>query len=294
MTGPGRLAVLGGDLRELEIARLAAAEGFTVALYGTPASAATAGIAFASSAADALRGANVILLPIPHMTGDTVFAPHAPAPIVLSEELLALAARGGVLISGAVPAGLRERASRVGIAICEYGEQESLKAMRGPLIAEAALAALDEQGRGAQAGSTAVVVGIGAIGGPLARLLGGRGVRVRAATRNPAAIPADLRASLCGAIPFTELRRNVADVSLLIATTGQRAIGADVLAALPAAATIADVASPPGSFDCGERRDLAERVRWLRALGGRQPQRIGAAQWQVIRAHLADRGILAR
>lgn len=287
----GRLAVLGGDLRECEIARLAADEGFSVRLYGAPAAPATGGVSASSSAADALRDADAILLPIPHMTGEAVFAPQAPAPILLTEELLGLARRGAVLVTGAFPAGLRERASRAGIVVREYGEQEALKRMRGPLIAEAALKVLDEQGLGPKPGSIAAVVGIGAIGGPLARLLAARGVQVRAAARDPAAISADVRPLLAQAIRFTELRQAVADIGLLIATTAGRAIGVDVLTAVPARATIADVASPPGSFDYGDRQDIATRVRWLRALGGRQPQRIGAAQWRVIRTHLVACGI---
>lgn len=294
MTMLGRLAVLGGDLRECEIARLAADEGFSVRLYDAPAAAAAAGVTTTSSAEEALRDADVILLPIPHMTGDVVFAPHASAPIVLTEKLLGLARHGAVLITGAFPAGLRERASRAGIVVHEYGEQEGLKRMRGPLIAEAALKALDEQGLGPKPGSTAVVVGIGAIGGPLVRMLAARGVKVRAAARDPATIPTDLGPMLAGAIRFAELRYAVADIALLIATTAGRAVGSDVLVAVPAAATIADVASPPGSFDYGDRQDLATRVRWLRGLGGRQPQRIGAAQWQVIRGHLAACGIPLR
>lgn len=293
MTEPGRVAVLGGDLREPEIARHALAEGFSVSIHGAPTATVAPGVTIAAAAADAVRGARVILLPIPHMTGDVVFAPHAPTPIVLNEELLALAAPRAVLVSGACPAVVRERARRLGIDVREYGEQESLKAMRGPLIAEAALAALDEQGRGPPPGSIAVVVGMGAIGAPLVRLLTARGVRVRAATRNPAATPADLKASASQVIPFTELRGNVGDVSLLIATTAGRAIGAEVIAVLPPAATIADVASPPGSFDHGDRPELAKRVLWLRALGGRQPQCIGAAQWRVIRQQLVECGILA-
>ncbi|MCC7047413.1 MAG: hypothetical protein IT562_11945 [Alphaproteobacteria bacterium] len=294
MTMPRKLAVLGGDLRECEIARLAAQEGLGAWLYGAPTAPATAGVTTASSAAEAVRDADVILLPIPHMTGDVVFAPHAAAPIVLTEDLLALARRGAVLVTGAFSAGLRERARRIGMVVREYGEQESLKRMRGPLIAEAALQALEEQGLGPKPGSVAIVVGLGAIGGPLARMLAARGVQVRPAVRDPAAIPPDLRPLLAEPVKFTELRHAVADSALLIATTAGRAIGADVLAAMPAAATIADVASPPGSFDHGDRQDLAARVRWLRALGGRQPQRIGAAQWQVIRAHLVECGIPLR
>jgi dipicolinate synthase subunit A len=288
-----RIAVLGGDRREPEIARLAAADDFDVRVFGAPADTALPGALRVESAADAMRGADVIVLPVPHMTNDLVFAPHAAAPIKLDGDLLGLALSGAVLITGAANQMLRESAARRGIAVFEYGEDDGLKSMRGPLIAEAALEALDEAGRGPAPGSIAVVVGLGAIGAPLVRLLAGHGVQVLAVTRNPSAVPSGLAGAAAAVIAFTDLQNHVSGASHFIATTGGRAVGADVLAALRPDAVIADVASPPGSFDCAGDPSLSARVLWLRALGGRHPARLAAAQWQVIRARLVECGIIA-
>jgi dipicolinate synthase subunit A len=292
MKAPGRLAVLGGDRREPEIARLAAADGFDVRVYGAPAGPLPPGVVYAASAAEALRDARVIVLPVPRMTGQSVFAPDAASPIKLDDSLLGLAARGAVLITGAANDALRERATRYGIAVLEYGEDDDLRSIRGPLIAEAALATLDEDGRGPAPGSTAAVVGLGAIGVPLVRLIASRGAHVLAVTRSPSAVPSDLADAVTAVIAFADLRNSVSGVSLVIATTGGRAVGADVLAALRPDAIVADVASPPGSFDCAGDPALSTRVLWLRALGGRQPLRLGAAQWQVIRTRLIECGAL--
>jgi dipicolinate synthase subunit A len=288
MKSGARMAVLGGDRREPEIARLAAADGFDVRVFGVPAEPSLPASMRVASAADAMRGADAILLPVPHMTGEVVFAPHVVPPIVLDDGLLGLAARRAVLITGAATPLLRERAARHGIVVHEYGEDEGLKSMRGPLIAEATLEALDEAGRGPAPGSTAVVVGLGAIGVPLARLLAGRGVRVLAATRNPLAVPQGLAGALDATIPFADLCNRVSAASLLVATPGDRVVGANVLRALPPDAVVADVASPPGSFDYTHDPALAARVMWLRALGGRYPVRLAAAQWRAIRQRLVE------
>ncbi len=287
-----RMTVLGGDRREPEIARLAAADGFDVRVYGVPAGPTPPGVVHAASAADALRDAQVIVLPVPHMTDDLVFAPHAAAPIKLDDDLLGLVASGAVLITGAANQMLRELAARHGIAVFEYGEDDGLKSMRGPLIAEATLEALDEAGRRPAPGSTAAVVGLGAIGAPLVRLFAGRGVQVLAVTRSPSIVPSDLADAATDVIAFTDLRNSVSGVSHFIATTGGRAVGSDVLAALRLDAVVADVASPPGSFDCAGDPALSARVFWLRALGGRHPARLAAAQWQVIRARMVECGAL--
>ena len=104
-----RIAVVGGDEREQEIARLAAAEGAEVAAYGFPwPDGGLAGVTPAASAAEALRAARYALFPIPGIAADgSLFAPAAPEPIVPDEGLLAELAPGAHVILGAADEPLR-------------------------------------------------------------------------------------------------------------------------------------------------------------------------------------------
>src|SRR5690606_20615240 len=74
------IAVVGGDEREREIARLAATTGAEVRAYGFPwPEGGIAGVILSDSAAQALAGADYALFPIPGIATDgTLFAPAAP------------------------------------------------------------------------------------------------------------------------------------------------------------------------------------------------------------------------
>src|SRR5690606_41497082 len=97
-----KIAVVGGDAREQEIARLAASTGATVTAYGFPWPAeGIPGVELATSPEEAMRGADYALFPIPGQAdnGD-LFAPHAPAPIRPNRELLSVMARPAAIILG--------------------------------------------------------------------------------------------------------------------------------------------------------------------------------------------------
>src|SRR5205823_6244392 len=84
------VAVVGGDEREQEIARLAGETGADVRAYGFPwPQGGLDGVTLAASAQAALAGARFALFPIPGIGLDgALFAPAAPAPIVPDEQLL--------------------------------------------------------------------------------------------------------------------------------------------------------------------------------------------------------------
>lgn len=109
------IAVVAGDEREQEIARLAAATGATVRGFGFPwPDGGIEGVTRATSAAAALDGADYALFPIPGIAADgSLFAPESPAPVVPDRELLAQLAPGAAVIGvrGGAPA-LRSRRRR--------------------------------------------------------------------------------------------------------------------------------------------------------------------------------------
>jgi hypothetical protein len=97
---PLTIAVLGGDKRELIIARLFRDRGHNVRLWGTRASEELAPL-LAPSLAGALDGAEVLVTPMPGVAGDySLYAPHAPEPILLDEATLAPVSVGARYFGG--------------------------------------------------------------------------------------------------------------------------------------------------------------------------------------------------
>src|SRR5690606_19440295 len=106
------IAVVGGDERERELARLAATTGADVRAYGFPwPEGGIAGVPLSASAAQALAGAGYALFPIPGIATDgTLFAPAAPAPIRPDRALLSGMAPRATIILGAADDRLRAAA----------------------------------------------------------------------------------------------------------------------------------------------------------------------------------------
>ena len=181
------LAIVGGDAREQEIARLAVGAGATVRCYGFPwPPGGIGGATAAPSAADAMSGADCALFPIPGIAADgSLYAPEAAAPIVPDAGLLRLLAPGAVIVLGRADGRLRAAAAQGGIAISEYEDDTELMLLRGPAIVEGVLALAIGNTDVTIHAATVGVVGFGNIGSLLARSLVALGAQVHVFARNP-------------------------------------------------------------------------------------------------------------
>src|SRR5438552_15928358 len=86
-----KIGMLGGDKREQEIARRAAATGAQVRAHGVPWPVpGIPGVQHLTDPAAVLAGARFALFPIPGISGPgALFAPSAPAPIIPDRAMLA-------------------------------------------------------------------------------------------------------------------------------------------------------------------------------------------------------------
>ncbi|HEX6025522.1 MAG TPA: dipicolinate synthase subunit DpsA, partial [Solirubrobacter sp.] len=116
------IAVVGGDEREREIARLAATTRARVRAYGFPwPDDGIAGVQRADSAAAALDGARVALFPIPGLASDgRLFAPACDEAIVPDRSLLSRMAPEAHIILGTPDARLEQTAKELGVTLHEY------------------------------------------------------------------------------------------------------------------------------------------------------------------------------
>ncbi|MFN8221899.1 MAG: dipicolinate synthase subunit DpsA [Gaiellales bacterium] len=275
-----RLAVLGGDEREQEIARLAASVGFEVRAFGFPwPDGGIEGVSLATSPADALAGAVYALFPIPGIAADgSLFAPSASAPIIPTAELLGGLAPGGHVILGAADAGLRAAAAAAGVALHEYEDDVELMLERGPAIVEGTVAAIVASTRVTIHRSEVAVVGHGTIGALLARTLVLLGARVTVVARNPAQRAA-ARAAGADAIPLNDLAELAPRLAMLLSTVPAPVVDRATLERLPQGTLVMDLAAPPGGVDLDTARALGLTAVWARGLGRRAPVTVGASQW---------------
>ena len=282
-----RIAVVGGDEREREIARLAAGEAAEVTAFGFPwPEEGIEGVMLASSAADAVRGARYVLFPIPGLAVDgSLFAPAAPGPILPDERLLRELAAGAHVILGASDDKLRAAAATTGVTLHEYEDDQELMLERGPAIVEGALQQAIAHTDVTIHGSPVAVVGHGTIGGLLARTLVLLGARVTVVARNPVQ-RASARAAGADAARLDELPAVVARSAMLFSTVPAAVVGRDALAGMARGSLVMDLAAPPGGIDLDAARELGLVAVWARGLGRRAPVTVGASQWGGIRRHI--------
>ena len=283
------LAIVGGDAREQEIARLAVAAGATVRCHGFPwPSGGIPGATAAPSGADAMSGAHCALFPIPGIASDgSLYAPDSAEPIVPDAALLRLLAPGAVIVLGQADGRLRAAAAQCGIAISEYEDDTELMLRRGPAIVEGVLALAIGNTNVTIHAATVGVVGFGTIGTLLARSLVGLGAQVHVFARNPVQRAAAYAAA-CQPHTLDELPTKAPGLSMLFSTVPASVVGDETLSAMTRGSLVMDIAAPPGGVDLKLAEALGHRAIWARGMGRRAPVTVGRSQWPGIARRIAE------
>src|SRR6185369_7040740 len=128
------IAVVGGDRREQEIARLAAATGAEVRAHGFPwPEQGIPDVKHLDDPAAVLKGARFALFPIPGISATgALFAPAAPAPIIPDLAMLKGMADRAHIILGWADKNLKAHCEALSIKCHEYEWDRSLMLQRTP------------------------------------------------------------------------------------------------------------------------------------------------------------------
>jgi dipicolinate synthase subunit A len=281
------IAVVAGDRREQEIARLAAAAGAQVRAYGFPwPEGGIPGVSPVADAASALSGADVALFPIPGIAADgALFAPQCPVRIVPDREMLSGMRKPGHIILGWADANLKAHCAALGITLHEYESDTALMLARGPAIVEGLLKVVIDNTDITIHKSRACIVGQGTIGFLVTRYMVALGAYTHVAARNEVQRAA-AHAAGAESHALDELEALASRLDILISTIPAQVIGRDVLSRLPGHALLVDLAAPPGGIDREAAAGLGLKFVWARGMGMRAPKTVGASQWSGIRRRI--------
>ena len=283
------IAIVGGDRREQEIARCAAATGAIVRAHGFPwPPEGIAGVTQTASAAAALAGADIALFPIPGIAADgALFAPQAPERIVPDRDSLAAMRQPAHIILGWADPKLKAHCEALGIELHEYEWDEDLMLLRGPAIVEGLLKVLIENTDITIHKARVCLVGQGTIGTLITRTLIGLGAQVHVAARN-AVQRAGAYAAGAESHELGELAEVLAATDVVVSSVPARVLGRELLERLPRHALLVDVAAPPGGIDREAAQALGLKFVWARGLGSRAPITVGRSQWSGIRRRIEE------
>lgn len=280
------LGIVGGDVREQEIARCAAATGATTRAFGFswPAGG-IPGVVLAASAPTALAGAGFAIFPLAGIKDGCLYAPGNATPIRIEDALLRGMAGGGHILAGSADATLRNAAAALSLSVHEFEHDEVGRMRRAPSVVEGVLGLIIANTRESIHGSTVGVLGQGIIGSLLAITLHGLGARVHAVARSPEQRAMAVAQGII-ACDFGELPGIAPNLHILISTAPARIVDRALMMRLRPGALVVDLVSPPGSVDFAAAADLPITAIWGRGLGARAPVTVGRAQWEVIRRRI--------
>jgi dipicolinate synthase subunit A len=280
------IAIVGGDAREAEIARLAAETGASVRAFGFPwPETGIPRVARAASAPEATTGADIALFPIAGIKDGCLYAPSLGSPLRIDAALIGGMARGGHIICGSTDATLAREAAERSITIHAYEHDQESRLLRMPSVVEGVLATLIANTKHSLHDCEIAVLGQGVLGRLLALALHKLGARVHAVARDPVQRTEALVQGI-DACSFESLPTIAPCLDILISAVPVEIVDAALLRRLRPGTLVVDLASPPGSVDLAAAKDLPIKAVWARGLGARAPVTVGRAQWLAIRRRI--------
>ena len=259
-------AVIGGDMRQVEMAESLAADGHMV----------RAALIDAQECSriklvnwrEAVSGVRYVILPLPALSSEGVInAPMCVDKLDLYELLDALVP-AQVLLAGRVDVHMKGEAARKGLQVIDYFEREELAVVNAGATAEGAVQILMEELPRTLSGSQMLVVGFGRIGKLTALKLQALGAHVTVSARKHSDFAwidvlgfdrADTR----------QLYDGIEKFDAVINTVPARVITKRCLERLKDGCLCLDLASKPGGIDLEAAAQLGTRAIWALSLPGK-------------------------
>lgn len=257
-----KIAVLGGDTRQIVIADALAEAGYETAVFGIDCDRAATSATRCVALEDAVRGASMVVLPLPFSSDNVrINCPLGSCDVRLS-DLFAMF-QPGIIVSGGRFNDMAFRlAEQAGVTLYDYCNSEEVNILNAVPTAEGAIAVAMQHLPITLHGSRCTVVGFGRCGKALARDLAGLGAHVTVTARRRE----DLAwIDICGyQSAVTGETDGWRDADVIFNTVPHLLFDAAALDTLPSGVLLIDLASRPGGVDseAAAQRD----IRVLRAL----------------------------
>ena len=271
-----KIALMGGDLRQLVVAR-ELAKVYEVGVWGAWSARETDGIAVYSTIDQAIEGAAAVILPLPASTdGITLNCPgEMSCHRIKLAKIVGLMREGMILVGGKLPENMIELARSKNIKCFDYFESEMLQIKNAYVTAEAALSiAMNSLGKSV-ADSRFVITGYGRIASQLAALLRKLGASVTVAARKESD-RAYAECIGCDSLPIRAANERgkwydaITDgYDIIFNTVPNWIFDRDFLEAMNKKIFIIDLASAPGGVDVCAAKDLSANVLWATYLPGK-------------------------
>lgn len=259
-----KIAVIGGDKRQLFLARALCDDGFEVFLAGFDKI--SAEFCSVTGAEEAALEADIVILPVPCLRADgTINAPFSNDDILFSKKEIKALREKPVFTSFAERL-LRRYPELKGGAVYDYAAREDFAVLNAVPTAEGAIALAMDAFEGTIDSSRVLVTGFGKVSKALSRRLAALGAEVTVAARK-SVDRAGARAMGCRAADFSKL--GAGEYDLVFNTVPAMVFDRAALSRLNRNTLIFDLASLPGGVDFEAASELGVDARRALALPGK-------------------------
>lgn len=236
------IAVLGGDLRQIRLAELFAADGWDVVTWGLE-----KGGGMNPVPLDRAVLYDIIILPLPILRENGLNLPLTDT-VIKPAELWKRLRPTQFILGGAVGRLRDEIKAMYGLEVQDYYDREEVQIANAVLTAEGAIMRMMEETEYTVQGSKCLVIGYGRIGKALAQRLQALGSVVTVSARSGCDL-AWIKACGFRASLLNEVRGQLGDFDVIFNTAPAQVLGAEHLSLVRKDALLVELASLPGGFD---------------------------------------------
>lgn len=262
-----KFAVIGGDLRAAHLCALLRDDGHDVRAFALEKAELGGEIALCGSAAEAARGADCVVLPLPVINQRGGLNTPLSARVCPVAETLDALSPAQIICAGRVDEQTRAAARERHLTLIDFFEREELCVLNAVATAEGAVGILMQETPTTLWGMEILVIGFGRIGRLLADRLKALGAAVSVSARNCGDM-AWIRALNYKALDTRALEGQLGRFDAVVNTVPAMVLGESRLRELKPGALCIDLASKPGGLDFSAAGRLGLRALWALSLPG--------------------------
>lgn len=284
-----KLAVLGGDDRDLVLIPRLVSLGAKIKVLGFPQLPQLVGTTVVTSLEEALEEVQVVLLPVPGTDiHGTIKAKYAQEKLVLTEQLMERLPPKTLVIVGMANPFLKKITAKFQLKLVEIIEVDEVAILNAIPTAEGAIQLAMEQTDFTIHNSSAFVLGFGRVGFAMARTLSALGANVTIVVRKKtdAARGYELGYDVCY---FHRITAEISKAHLIFNTVPTLILTENVLRNVDKNTLIIDLASQPGGTDFQVAKQLGIKAILAPGLPGKvAPKTAGEILAKVIPAFILE------
>lgn len=244
-----KIAVLGGDERELILVSELVKTGATVVVAGFPREKICHGAFIVNSVEEACKGIEVLILPLPGTNGQGVIrAVYAEQELQLTEKAISGIASNGLIIIGSARKFLKDWTDKYNLNLLEIVEMDDIAILNSIPTAEGAIQIAMEETDITIHGSKTCVIGFGRVGITMARTLKALGSDVTVVARNPGQLARAYEMG-CNRAGYQDLHEVMNHTDIVFNTVPYMVLDRGILKYANPDVLIIDLATQPGGTD---------------------------------------------